>query len=232
MGWLLRQFDHLVFSTRFQEEIYEKHYRRLPEHLVIENALPAPTPGPSPAAAGEGRTRHAPFRLLYLGRFVAFKNLSSLLRAMTELPGVTLTLVGEGPLLHLLEGNMRGLRLQDRVIFHPKVHQDERDNLFREYDLLVVPSVTEISPNVALEARAAGLPVLLTEENGLSEGLRHGMVVRKLRKPEQIRNAVREVMVTYEYVVAETAKLPTERPWGTVCEEYIPLFHRIHIPSP
>ena len=230
--WLLRQFDHIVFSTRFQEEMYEKHYKRLPSHAVIENALPAPTPGPSPAAAGEGRTRHEPFRLLFMGRFVAFKNLSALLRAMMELPGVTLTLVGEGPLQHVLEGNVRGLQLQDRVVFRPKVSPEERGQYFSEHDLLVIPSVTEISPNVALEARAVGLPVLLTEENGLSETLRHGMIVRKLRKPEEICKAIREVMTNYECLTAEAAKPPIERMWGRVCEEYLTLFHRIHTPHP
>src|SRR3989344_6306937 len=182
----------------------------------------APPPDPSTAAAarpdavgrGEGRTRHAPFRLLFLGRFVAFKNISTLLRAMTELSGVTLTLVGEGPLQHLLEGNVLGLQLADQVTFRSKVTSTERDILFREHDLLVIPSVTEMSPNTALEARAAGLPVLLTEETGLSEQLQQGMVVRKLRTQEQIRDAVQEVMVTYEHVVAEAANLPTERLGG------------------
>ncbi|MBI2524259.1 glycosyltransferase family 4 protein [Candidatus Peregrinibacteria bacterium] len=239
-GSLLQTFDHVVFSTRFQEEIYEKHYRGLPEHLVIENALSAPTPGPSPAAAarpdavgrGEGRTKHAPFRLLFMGRFVAFKNLPSLLRAMTELPGITLTLVGEGPLRHLLEGNVLGLHLRDRVTFHPKATPDERNEYFHSHDLLVIPSVTEISPNVALEARAAGLPVLLTEETGLSERLRQGMVVRKLRTPEHIRDAIREVVATYEHVVQEAARAPTNRPWGKVREEYFRLFSSLINPHP
>src|SRR3990167_3006065 len=187
---------------------------------------------PDAVGRGEGRTRHAPFRLLFLGRFVAFKNISTLLRAMTELSGVTLTLVGEGPLQHLLEGNVLGLQLADQVTFRSKVTSTERDILFREHDLLVIPSVTEMSPNTALEARAAGLPVLLTEETGLSEQLQQGMVVRKLRTQEQIRDAVQEVMVTYEHVVAEAAKLPTERLWGKVCEEYVMLFSALINPLP
>lgn len=222
-GSLLRTFDYVVFSTQLQEGIYVKYYRRLPPHSVIENALPAPTP--SPAAAGEGRTRHTPFRLLFLGRFVAFKNLSALLRAMTKLPGITLTLVGEGPLQHFLEGSVRGLRLQDMIAFRPKASSVERDAYFREHDLLVIPSVTEISSNTALEARAAGLPVLLTEETGLSEELRRGMVIRKLRTAEQVCDAIREVIANYERVAEEAAQPVAQRGWDVVVGEYLQLFH-------
>ncbi|MBI4129175.1 glycosyltransferase, partial [Candidatus Peregrinibacteria bacterium] len=129
-------------------------------------------------------------------------------------------------------GNVLGLHLRDRVTFHPKATPDERNEYFHSHDLLVIPSVTEISPNVALEARAAGLPVLLTEETGLSERLRQGMVVRKLRTPEHIRDAIREVVATYEHVVQEAARAPTNRPWGKVREEYFRLFSSLINPHP
>lgn len=224
---LLCTFNDIVFSTKFQEEIYEKYYRNLPRHSVIENAV-SETSNEKRAT----RNEHKPFRLLYLGRFVSFKNISALLRAMTELPGVTLTLVGEGPLLHLLEGNVQGLHIQDRVIFRPKVNQEERNILFRAHDLLVIPSVTEISPNSALEARVGGLPVLLTEETGLSEQLRQGIIIRKLRTPEQIRGAIREVMGNYGRFAEEAARSPIDRSWGKVSGEYLQLFNRMFDPIP
>ena len=43
--WILNKFDYIVFSTRFQEEIYEDFYTKLPEHGVVENAFSSP---PSP----------------------------------------------------------------------------------------------------------------------------------------------------------------------------------------
>lgn len=224
---LLHTFDYIVFSTRLQEEIYEKQYQRLPQHSIIENALPECS-----MQNAACRIIHVPFRLLYLGRFVAFKNIQSLLHAVTKLPEVTLTLIGEGPLLHLLEGNVQGLHIQDRVIFRPKVNQEERNILFRAHDLLVIPSVTEISPNSALEARVGGLPVLLTEETGLSEQLRQGIVIRKLRTPEQIRGAIREVMGNYGRFAEEAARSPIDRSWGKVSGEYLQLFNRMFDPIP
>ena len=172
MEWLLKQFDHIVFSTRFQEELYEKHYKNLPKHSVIENALPVGKP--------VRHQKHDPFRLLFMGRFVGFKNLVALLKAVGALRDSTqltinsaplhtiMTFVGSGPMESCLRNLVTKSHLQNIVTFLPPVHGEEKQRIFAEHDLLILPSITEISPNVALEARAAGLPVLLSKETGLS----------------------------------------------------------------
>jgi glycosyltransferase involved in cell wall biosynthesis len=227
-GVLLQFFDHVVFSTRFQEEVYEKHYKKLPPHSVIENAVPSGTP--------ILHEKHTLFRLLFMGRFVGFKNLPALIEAVGMLEGVSVTLVGEGPMEDTLR-RMVGARhlsdealvkadavpLQGRVVHLHPAHGQDILKIFSEHDLLVIPSITEISPNVALEARAAGLPVLLTKETGLSQALRQGMVVRNLSTPMRIAEAVREVMDDYERIAEEAAKAPTARGWRSVAEEWMDL---------
>lgn len=219
MNGLLRHFDHIVFSTQFQEELYEKFYQRLPLHSVIENALPGGVP--------VHRSRHQPFRLLFLGRFVSFKNLGSLLLALGEFPEAVLTFAGEGP----LEGQLRALvaekGLTERVTFLPSCSGDAKQQLFLDHDLLVLPSYTEISPNTALEARAAGLPVLLTEETGLSRILTDGTLLRRLRTPREIVTALREAADTYE-LLAERASAPIPaRTWDQVADEHMHLFRNL-----
>ena len=217
MRKLLGTFDHIAFSTRFQEELYEQQFKTLPAHSVIENAVPSGEP--------ILHTKHEPFRILFMGRFVGFKNLPVLIAAMTMLPEATLTLVGDGPLLGKLA--TRNQELATRVQFLPTVHGEEKQKIFAEHDLLVLPSLTEISPNVALEARAAGLPVLLTEETGLSEALRQGMVVRPLLTPERIAAAARNVIANYDFIARAAASPAPGRSWGQVAEEHIQLFHKI-----
>jgi glycosyltransferase involved in cell wall biosynthesis len=219
MQRLLRAFDHVAFSTRFQEGICEKHCRALPLHSVIENALPE--------GSKTTHHRHEPFRLLFMGRFVGFKNLPALLEAVSALDGVTLTLVGDGPMKIALQrqpvGALHATPLREKVVFLSPAHGDEKQCIFSDHDLLVLPSITEISPNVALEARAVGLPVLLTKETGLSERLREGMVVRDLSLPGKIADAIREVMQNYERVAEDAAQDPPGRGWGEVVEEWLSL---------
>lgn len=218
MQKLLRSFDHIVFSTDFQKALYRAQYR-LPMHSVIENALPSGTPVVHAA--------HAPFRLLFMGRFVGFKNLPSLLKALTFLPQCALTFVGDGPMAGALRALTLELRLSDRVEFLPSQNASAKARTMADADLLVLPSITELSPNVALEARAAGLPVLLTRATGFGEALTQGMVLRHLQTPEQIAQAIADVRSRYGEVAQVAALPPPTRRWDLVTKEHLQLFQSL-----
>lgn len=216
MNGLLRTFDAIVFSTEFQEELYRRIYSHLPPANVIENVSPRGTP--------VVHALHDPVRLLFLGRFVGFKNLPSLVAALAKLSGMRLTFAGSGPMERALRAQVADLGLSDRVTFLPPVHGDDKAALLRDHDLLVLPSKTEISPNTALEARAAGLPVLLTEETGLSRNLQDGMVLLPLETPEQIARAIESTIGRYAVHAARVAQPLPERDWNAVADEHLALF--------
>ncbi|TSC80402.1 MAG: glycosyltransferase [Candidatus Peregrinibacteria bacterium Gr01-1014_25] len=224
MGAILRRFDHVVFSTRFQEELYEEFYSLLPRHSVIENALATTIQHPT------SHISHSPFRLLFVGRFVRFKNLEHLLLAMTQLPQTSLTLVGDGPRRERLTALVTALNLRSRVQFVPPTRGADKERLFAEHDLLVLPSITEISPHIALEARGAGLPVLLTGETGLSERLTHGMLLRPLLLPRQIADAMREAIDNYDTLARNASSPHPGRSWSSLAEEWFSLAETV-IPS-
>lgn len=231
MKKLLLQFDHIVFSTEFQQEIYEKSYADLSKHSVIENACELTTHH-SPPAYRTGRLtthkHHAPFRLLFMGRFVGFKNLFTLIDAVREMSDCVLTLVGEGPLDDRLRDHAERSGLHHRVRFVGPVYGEEKSEIFAMHDLLILPSLTEISPNVALEAAAEGLPVLLTDEHGLSERLLSYIDVAPLKTVAQIRIAVRDAR-EHPLCSSESAH---ERTWKTVMQEHEKLFQRMGVFSP
>ncbi len=217
LKFLIGGFDHIVFSTAFQQDLYRRLLgRKLSSHSVIENALPVSSPSL--------HVKHEPLRLLYLGRFVRFKNLSALLTAVAALPHARLTLVGSGPVRSQIEAFVQKLSLQSRVSVQPAVHGSQKREVFDEHDLLVLPSLTDISPNAALEARAAGLPVLITEENGLSPILREGMTVRSLRSSTEIVRSVLEIDRGYDDISRAAAEPLSERQWGSVAEDHVALF--------
>lgn len=219
MELLLRQFHHIVFSTAFQESLYERHYAHLPVHSVIENALPDLAP--------VLHQRHAPFRFLFLGRFVAFKNLLSLVDAVALVPDCTLTLIGEGPEEPHIRSLVAKRGLEERVTVLAPLQGQEKRTALLSHDAFILPSFTEISPNAALEARAAGLPVLLSEETGLSLPLRQGMMLEALRSPEHIARAMRALMEEYDAAAKRAAVQPPVRPWEAVAEEHARLFHEL-----
>lgn len=212
MGRLLRKFDHIVYSTQYQRAIHERHYHSLPAHSVIQNALPA-----SKAVHHEP---HTPWRLLYLGRLVGFKNVESLVRAMINLPNAELTITGEGPMLSILKKIANDCGLQNRVAFVRPVLGDDKTKVFADHDLFILPSITEISPNAALEARSAGLPVLLTEATGLSRELTSGMVLQVLSSPADIARAVADAMSRYPEIAKAAATNIAPRTWEDVAGDW------------
>ena len=219
MGWILNRFDHIVFSTDFQQQVYKEAYKKLPKNSVIENALQLEHVAPM-----EEHFPKKPFRLLFVGRFVGFKNIGSLIEAVAQIPESFLTVVGDGPLDDKLRSLVERLGLAERVRFVAPQSGKEKFDLFSKHDLLVLPSLTEISPNTALEARSVGLPVLLTKETGLSEHLRSGIVTDDLLTPGSIVQAIARVQDGYSLVAEAASSKISGRSWSEVASEHISLF--------
>lgn len=216
-GWILKSFDYVVFSTEFQKKIYEEHFKKLPSNSVIENAVPEGNP--------EQHVKRDPFSLLFMGRFVGFKNLNNLIEAVKQMSNVRLTLVGDGPKKNELMKSASSAGT--RIMFASPVHGEEKMKIFAGHDLMVIPSITEISPNVALEARANGLPVLLTEETGFSSSLSEAMILRKLTTPSDIITAIKEVQENYSDIADAAGSSVKKRGWKEVAEEHMKLFNEL-----
>lgn len=184
---------------------------------VIANAVPASESG---LGFRTGQYPHEPFRLLSMGRFVGFKNLLALISAMKLMPDVSCTFVGSGPMEPRMRLEVERAGLASRVTFRPPVFGQEKDMVFSEHDLLIIPSTTDISPNVALEARVSGLPVLLTKQTGFGSRQTYGMILEEMRTPEQIADAVHGVRIQYDDI-ARIARIPLlPHDWDHVTKEW------------
>ena len=224
MQWIFNQFDHIVFSTEFQQKIYEESYHKLPKHSIIENALPMQN---IQHDMQDTHRPHTPFRLLFMGRTVKFKNIISLIDAVAQMQHSILTIVGSGPLDDVLRKKVERLGLHQRIRFVAPVYGQEKLDIFAMHDLLILPSITDISPNTALEASMAGLPVLLTKETGLSKIFFKRIHRANLLSPADIVSAVSAIQSDYIHKkVMEREALP-ERSWNTVSREHISLFDRL-----
>lgn len=113
--------------------------------------------------AAELRTDYGTPVVLFVGRFVPYKGLDVLLRALVGVEATTV-LVGDGPLREALRAQARRLGLT-RVRFAGKVSDEELTAHYHAADLFVLPSVTraEAFGVVQLEAMACGLPVVCTD---------------------------------------------------------------------
>jgi len=108
-----------------------------------------------------------------VARFVPVKRHIDLIQALGLLmqAGVPFrcALVGEGPLLRGIQSKVEEVGLGEFITFPGRINPDAVRELLIKADLFVLPSAWEGLPSSVMEAMAAGLPVVGTDVNGISE---------------------------------------------------------------
>lgn len=107
-----------------------------------------------------------------VGRLTAIKDLPTFLRAGAQAPDLHLLLVGEGEERGGLESLACELGISGRVHFWGGERAVEK--IYADLDLLVLSSINEGTPLSAIEAMAAGVPVVGTAVGGLVDLLSEG----------------------------------------------------------
>jgi glycosyltransferase involved in cell wall biosynthesis len=116
--------------------------------------------------------------LLSVGRFSPEKAHANLLRAVAALerragiPAFRLVMVGDGPERERLEASCRELGVTDLVVFAGTTA--DVSVYYSLAEVFVLPSRSEGSPNVLLEAMASGTAVVATAVGGVPEVVRSG----------------------------------------------------------
>ncbi|WP_238363856.1 glycosyltransferase family 4 protein [Mesobacterium pallidum] len=140
------------------------------------------------------RRDHDGLHLLFVGRLAGVKGLPVLFDALRglDLPGLRVTLVGDGPERAALESAATGLP----VSFVGYKAQSEVAELLATSDALVLPSFAEGVPVVLMEAMASGLPVVTTRIAGVPELVEDGISGRLVPPgdADALRDALRDVL--------------------------------------
>jgi glycosyltransferase involved in cell wall biosynthesis len=171
--------------------------------------------------------------VFHVGRLVYEKGAHTLVAAarniLSEFPNVRFVIAGRGPMhVELLE-MAASFGVSDHFNFVGYISDDDRDRLYRVADVTVIPSLYEPFGIVALEAMAAGAPVVASDAGGLGEivrgretGITHppgdpeslAQSVRyMLRHPEQARtwqeNGLAQIhrVFNWAHVARETVKV-------------------------
>lgn len=104
---------------------------------------------------------------LFVGQLTSRKAPDLLLRAIADVEEMSCVFAGDGPMRRKLEVLARDLGIEQRVVFLGSVPAAELGALYAGADFLILPSVSEGTPLVVLEAMACGIPVLATRVAGL-----------------------------------------------------------------
>ncbi len=115
--------------------------------------------------------------VLFVGRMVLEKGIQVLLEAIPHIepayPGTRFLLVGSGYYLEELKAQAAALDISQQVSFLGYVCDADLMRYYRIADAVVIPSLYEPFGIVALEAMAAGVPVVTSDAGGLTEFVEH-----------------------------------------------------------
>lgn len=123
------------------------------------------------AQVGVGtRPKTAGTRYLYFGRLLELKRIDLLIEAfcMSAKPDDTLTIVGDGPMKKSLEQIAKESEFGNQISFERAVIDSDAITVYRQYDVLVLPSNREVWGMVIAEALVLGLRVVASDMVGAS----------------------------------------------------------------
>jgi glycosyltransferase involved in cell wall biosynthesis len=114
------------------------------------------------------------FRILYLGRFIPWKDGVTAIRALKRLSNSAwqFDLIGDGPDLQVWKQAAEASGVADRIHFRPAVDNRMIGNLFEYADLLLLPSRKDGWGAVVNEALMSGVPVICSDTCGAADLLR------------------------------------------------------------
>ena len=167
----------IVSNCRYHISNLRRRFPRLKhQRFYVVNGGVDLTSGPfaSPAPLNQGRT----LKLVCVGRLVWEKAHTVLIRGIADLKArgvsVTCRLVGDGPERSNLEALISQLGLTDDVHLLGAMPQSKVAAQYRWADLLVLPSVSEGTPMVIIEAMSMGRPVIASRITAIPEMLVEG----------------------------------------------------------
>ena len=179
--------------------------------------------------------------LVTTSRLVRKNAVDVVIRALVLLPKhIRFVVLGSGEERSMLEALAEKLKVTERVHFLGEVSNSQTLPYLHASDIFVRPSRTEGMGNSFIEAMAAGLPVIATQEGGIADFLfdarrnpgkeATGWAV-DVDSPEQVAAAVKDILGKPEQtarVIAAAKKLVSEKyDWKTISQDMRTVFDRL-----
>lgn len=158
--FILWRADKVIFNNEWQKNIYQKFYHIPAEKidvLLSYNLASFNLPQDDIEKNDE---------IIFAGRFIPLKNLRRLIKAFKQITtDKKLVIIGEGPLLE----ELKFLANDDsRIQIENRMDRAELWERIKKCYAFILPSLSEMNPNVAREAFNLRKPVILTKEVGFS----------------------------------------------------------------
>lgn len=115
--------------------------------------------------------------IFFIGRHVFEKGIQLLIdavpRILAEYSKAKFVIAGTGPMTEELKYKAKQMGLENKILFSGYMNNEIKSKLYRVANIAVFPSLYEPFGIVALEAMAAGCPIVVSDTGGLGELVEH-----------------------------------------------------------
>ena len=167
--YVLKKSAKIIFSTDWQKNILCEVFNIKDKSVVIENAFTKNTVLKNHIKAEKNN------EILYAGRLVRLKNLKTLLEAIKLDSELGLHIIGKGPEKNNLVGLVKELGVTGQVRFSDAKDHNDLQKTISSARVVVVPSVSDVSPQIIYESISLGIPVVATKSCGYFEKLKNNV---------------------------------------------------------
>ncbi|TSE01255.1 glycosyltransferase family 4 protein [Skermania sp. ID1734] len=228
--WLANEADALITCCgSMKDEVTRLFGPELAPVTVIRNGIDVST-----WRFRERGPRNGPATLLYVGRLEYEKGIQDAIAALPRIrrshPGTTLAIAGEGTQYDWLQKLVRQHRVTRSVQFLGKLGHDELLGWLHGADAIVLPSRYEPFGIIALEAAAAGTPLIASTAGGLGEAVVDGVTGLSFQPGDVagLTSAVRELLddpdAAQQRAIAARARLTADFDWHVVATETVQVY--------
>ncbi len=230
--WLWHDADALVAVSNGLRDYAFQTAPNLPIE-VISNAIELSVFSPPLNRNGPG-----PIQLIFVGRFNAFKNVETLIEAVSRLKEMDvadfeLQLVGDGERRATVERRVVENGLTKQVHFLGWIDRKAIVERYQQADLFVSATTWEGMPNTVLEGMACGLPIVSSRASGLEELVNEGVngYLVNINDPVALADRMAKLINNpYERqrMGKESRKIAErEFTWDSIAEQYVKIYDRI-----
>lgn len=173
-----------------------------------------------------------------LGRIVREKGLEPLVRALQQEPRLRLRVGGEGGDRGFLEALAREAGVDDRLEVLGPIRPDRVGEFYRSVDVLAVPSIptdswTEQFGRVAVEAMAAGVPVVSSDAGALPDVVGGAGIVVPAGDADALAAALVDAAGPRRTELTAAGLVRAQQcSWESVAREYRRLYRTVSIARP
>jgi glycosyltransferase involved in cell wall biosynthesis len=217
---LLNRGDEVVTVSEVVAGQIAEHRLTRRRVTVVPNAADEPPVDAVPPAP-------RPKRLVYMGAFIGYKNVATLVRAAAELPDYELHLLS--PITKAERTALERVAEGARLVFHGGVTDTQYRALLDSATALVSASRDEGFGIPVVEAMTRGLPVVLSDIPIFREVAGDAALYAPADDPAAFAAAVRRLEDVGEWVARSAAGLERVRgfSWDASAERLLPVLERV-----